>query len=260
VSGQTPSGTGAPFGASPSFLDLIRETRASALPTGEGVGSLTTAHGTTVLAMKFADGVVMAGDRRATAGYSIEDDRMEKVFDADEFSTVAISGVAGQAVEIVKLFQVELEHYEKVTGDLLSLEGKANRLAQMIRENFPLALQGLVVVPVFAGFDQARGEGRLFKYDPTGGRWEEDEYYATGSGGRAARGTLKKGWSDSMSREDAIRLAVQSLLDASEEDVATGGPSLARGIYPTVKIVTSSGVEDVSDDELRSVIESVVNR
>ncbi len=258
--------TGAPFpepgtpgliGANPSFSDLLRGARAEALPATEGLrGENLTAHGTTVLGLKFESGVIVAGDRRATAGYEIADDRMQKVFEADSYSAIAISGAAGQAVEIVKLFQVELEHYEKVTGDRLSLEGKANRLAQMIRENFPLAMQGLVVVPLFGGYDERRNEGRLFRYDATGGRWEDEEFHATGSGGRGAKGTLKKQWRPGLTRDEAVALAVEALLDASDEDVATGGPSLARGIFPTVRVITADGVDEVPEGILRAAVEA----
>ncbi len=162
---------GQQFGASPSFIDLLAESRESAPEvTGRLPEGMAAPHGTTVLSLKFDGGVIIAGDRRATEGYSIADERIDKVFAADEYSAIAIAGAAGQATEIVKLFQTELEHYEKVQGDRLSLEGKANRLAQMIRQNFPMALQGLVVVPLFGGYDERRGEGRLFRYDATKGR------------------------------------------------------------------------------------------
>src|SRR5205823_14249707 len=218
---------------------------------------LQVPHGTTVLALKFTDGVVMAGDRRATEGFNIADERIEKVFPADEYSTVAIAGAAGQATEIVRLFQTELEHYEKVEGDRLSLEGKANRLAQMIRGNFPMALQGLVVVPLFAGYDERRAEGRIFRYDVTGGRWEETDYHSTGSGSLHARGTLKKRWRPGLDRDGAIRAAVEALYDASQEDVATGGPNPLRGIYPTVRTITAAGVVAVPEDEVRQAFEAV---
>jgi proteasome beta subunit len=210
-----------------------------------------------VLGLKFGDGVIMAGDRRAVEGFAIADERMEKVFAADELSAIGISGAAGQAVEIVRLFQTELEHYEKVTGDRLSLEGKANRLAQMIRENFPMALQGLVVVPLFGGFDERASAGRIFRYDATGGRWEEEDFHATGSGGRAAKGTLKKRWQSGLSRDEGIRIAVEALADASEEDVGTGGPSLVRGILPTVRVIMADGVEEPAEAELRALVEEV---
>ena len=162
-------------------------------------------HGTTVLGLIYADGVLVAGDRRATSGYTIADDTMRKVFAADDYSAIAIAGAAGMAVEMVRLFQLELEHYEKLTGDRLSLEGKANRLAQLIRQNFPLAMQGLVVVPLFGGFDERRDAGRLFYYDATGGRWEEDDYQATGSGSQPAKNSLKKRWRAGLTREEAVQ-------------------------------------------------------
>lgn len=253
--------TGGDIGANPSFFDLVLRTRPElvARPTeGPAAGDAPGLHGTTVVGLKFEAGIVMAGDRRATEGYSIADDKMEKVFEADEYSAIAIAGAAGQAVEIVKLFQLELEHYEKITGDPLSLEGKANRLAQMIRGNFPLALQGLVVVPLFGGYDDRRSEGRIFYYDATGGRWEEDDYHATGSGGRPATSSLKKRWRPGLDRDEAVRVAVEALLDASEEDVATGGPDPARGIFPVVLFVTAEGVTRVQDEDVRAAYEAVV--
>jgi proteasome beta subunit len=258
---ELPPSSGLPqgFGANPSFADLLRYTRPEAKPPAQPIpADIAGAHGTTVLGLKFADGVIMAGDRRATEGFSIADDKIEKVFAADEYSAVAIAGAAGQATEIVKLFQVELEHYEKVSGDRLSLEGKANRLAQMIRQNFPFALQGLIVVPLFGGFDDRRSEGRLFRYDATGGRWEEENFAATGSGGRPAKSTLKKRWQAGLNRNDAIRVAVEALRDAGEEDVATSGPDPIRGIWPTVKIMTTGGVEEVSEDDVRRAYEALV--
>src|SRR5437588_9866767 len=200
----------------------------------------------------------MSGGRRATEGYAIAYDKVEKVFQADDHSTVAIAGAAGQAVEIVKLLQVELEHYEKVKGDRLSLEGKANRLAQLIRQNFPMALQGLIVVPLFGGFDLRRSEGRLFRYDATGGRWEEEDFMSTGSGGRPAKSSLKKLWRPGLSREAAVSVAVEALRDAAQEDVATGGPDPTRGIYPSVKLVTEAGIEEVADEEVRRVYEAMM--
>jgi proteasome beta subunit len=208
--------------------------------------------------MKYADGVIVAGDRRATAGYSIADDKMRKVFAADDYSAIAIAGAAGMAVEMVKLFQLELEHYEKLTGDRLSLEGKANRLGQLIRENFPLAMQGLVVVPLFGGFDLRRGEGRIFHYDATGGRWEEDDYQSTGSGSQPAKNSLKKRWRRDLDRQAAVRVAVEALLDASEDDVATGGPDPNRKIYPIVLAVTAGGADEVPEPEVEAAVAAVL--
>jgi proteasome beta subunit len=257
-----------PLGANPSFSDLVRASTPATVggSAGSAPGALPSfstgradiPHGTTVLAIKFDSGVVMAGDRRAVEGFSIADERIEKVFPADDLSAVAIAGAAGQATEIVRLFQTELEHYEKVEGDRLSLDGKANRLAQMIRQNFPMALQGLVVLPLFAGFDERRSEGRLFRYDVTGGRWEEADFHAAGSGSTHARATLKKRWRRDLDQEGAIRAAVEALYDASQEDVATGGPIPLRGIYPTVKTITVDGVTSVPDDTVRSAFEAIV--
>jgi len=263
VSDDTPPrlSTGDGIGANPSFFDLVLRTRPElvSMPTQTPPGSDAPAlHGTTVVGLKFEGGIVMAGDRRATEGFSIADDKIEKVFEADEYSAIAIAGAAGQAVEIVKLFQLELEHYEKITGDRLSLEGKANRLSQMIRGNFPLALQGLVVVPLFGGYDERRREGRIFYYDATGGSWEEEDYQATGSGGRPAKSSLKKRWRPGLTQVEAIRVAVEALLDASQEDVATGGPDPVRGIFPVVLVVSADGVSRAEDAEVRAAYEAVV--
>ncbi|HEY3213882.1 MAG TPA: proteasome subunit beta [Actinomycetota bacterium] len=255
-----PEPSGGPIGANPSFVDLVRRNRPETLPSVAGITTpdVASPHGTTVVALKFATGVVFGGDRRATEGFTIADEKMEKVFAADDLSVIAIAGAAGQAIEIVKLFQLELEHYEKITGDRLSLEGKANRLAQMIRGNLPMAIQGLVVVPLFGGVDERRDEGRIFYYDATGGRWEEDDFHATGSGGRPARSSLKKRWRPGLDRGEALEVAVEALVDASQEDAATGGPDPTRGIFPTVVVVTAEGAESVGADELRSAYERVV--
>ncbi len=253
-----PVAAGGPIGANPSFFDLLARSRPEPAHPLPSASDVPAPHGTTVLGLKFEGGVIFAGDRRATEGFTVADDKMEKVFAADEYSAIAIAGAAGQAVEIVKLFQLELEHYEKITGDRLSLEGKANRLAQMIRGNFPLAVQGLVVVPLFGGFDEHRSEGRIFYYDATGGRWEEDDYHATGSGGRPAKSSMKKRWRSGLSAEEAVRVAVEALVDAAEEDVATGGPDAARGIFPTVLLVTRDGVASATDEDLRSAYEVVL--
>jgi proteasome beta subunit len=263
VTGRPPVPVAGPsFGPDPSFVDLLRRERPEALAhltqTVTAEAAAGVAHGTTVLGLKYADGVIMAGDRRATAGYTIADDKMRKVFAADDYSAIAIAGAAGMAVEMVRLFQLELEHYEKLTGDRLSLEGKANRLAQLIRQNFPLAMQGLVVVPLFGGYDERRSEGRLFYYDATGGRWEEDDYQATGSGSQPAKNSLKKRWKPELATDDALRVAVEALLDASEEDVATGGPNTFRSIYPIVLAVTGSGADEVPEERVAAAAAAVL--
>jgi proteasome beta subunit len=263
VTNDEVSGLAGPsFGANPSFVDLLRSARPDAgsasfdRSAAHGVPPLP--HGTTVLGLKYADGMLMAGDRRATAGNLIADAKMRKVFAADDYSAIAIAGAAGQAVEIVKLFQLELEHYEKITGDRLSLEGKANRLAQMIRGNFPAAMQGLVVVPLFGGYDERLSEGRIFYYDATGGRWEEDDYQTTGSGGMPAKNSLKKRWRPGLSRDEAVRVAVEALVDAAEDDSATGGPDPARGIFPVLIAVTATGAEDVPEAEVAAASAAVL--
>ena len=247
----------------PSFADLLKDAQPQALPPTQDPNAkepLAVPQATTILAMTFDAGVVMAGDRRATEGYQIADRYIVKVFPADDFSAVAIAGAAGPAIDMVRLFQTELEHYEKVEGETLSLEGKANKLAQMIKANFPMAMQGLIVVPLFAGFDRRRSAGRIFRYDAVGGRYEDSNYHATGSGGKDARSALRTGWFRGLNQDQAIRAAVEALTVASEEDVATGGPDLARGIFPVVATVTASGYREVSDDELRPVVADVISK
>ena len=221
--------------------------------------TLALAHGTTICAVRYRDGVVMAGDRRATAGSAIAHRTMEKVHPADAHSGVAIAGVAGPALEMVRLFQLQLEHYEKVEGQALSLEGKANQLSQMVRSNFSMAMQGLVVVPLFAGYDLRRAKGRIYTYDPTGGRYEETDYHAEGSGGRDARTTIKLGFKEGMSREEAVELCVRALWEAADEDAATGGPDAVRGIYPTVATITAEGFQRVPEAEVAEAFRRVIS-
>jgi len=236
----------------PSFLGVLARTGAVPVWADPGTQAtpLTHAHGTTVVAIRYADGVVMAGDRRATSGNLIAHRNMEKVFAADRHSGVAIAGAAGPAVEMVKLFQLQLEHYEKVEGAQLSLEGKANQLGQMVRSHLPAAMQGFVVVPLFAGFDVRRGTGRLFEYDVTGGRYEESDFAATGSGSLHAGTVIKLGYRPGMDRDAAVDLAINSLFQAADEDSATGGPDLVRGIYPVVATITAEGFERLGDDDV----------
>jgi proteasome beta subunit len=257
----------------PSFAALLRRTdpvtpllpgtdllSGGASGPDPASGALTVRHGTTVVALRFAHGVIMAGDRRATEGHLIAHRAMEKVFPADRHSAVAIAGAAGPAVQMVRLFQTQLEHYEKVEGVALSLEGKANQLGQMVREHLPMAMQGLVVVPLFAGYDLARGQGRIYSYDVTGGHYEEADHAATGSGGRDARTTIKLGWRPDLARDEAIELAVRALYEAADEDSATGGPDLVRGIFPMVATVTVDGYDTVSDSEVAERFASLLER
>jgi proteasome beta subunit len=244
---------------SPSFVDALRAYAPELLERPAGAGAVPEVpHATTVAAMRYADGVVMGGDRRSTEGMAIAQRDIEKVFPADDYSAVAIAGAAGPAIEMVRLFQTELEHYEKIEGFPLSLEGKANKLGQMVRGNLGLAMQGLVVVPLFAGYDTRRRTGRIFRYDVTGGRWEDEDFYATGSGGRDARGSLKKRYRHEMDAATAVDALVEALYDAADEDAATGGPDLVRGIFPVVATVTEEGYRRLPDDEVRKAAERVV--
>ncbi|HZL75443.1 MAG TPA: proteasome subunit beta, partial [Propionibacteriaceae bacterium] len=228
-----------------SFTEFVSRVAPDVLPSSRaaaaGIADLTP-HGTTIVAATFPGGVVVAGDRRATMGNIIAQRDIEKVFAADEFSIIGIAGAAGIAVELVGLFQVELEHYEKIEGAPLSLVGKANRLATMIRLNLGLAMQGLVVVPLFAGWDEATGEGRIFSYDATGGRYEEHAYFSVGSGSVFARGSLKKLYRPDFDLNEAAMAVIQALYDAADDDTATGGPDLTRKIFPVVLAATSDGV------------------
>jgi proteasome beta subunit len=241
-----------------NFPELLRRVGLGTAAVGAD-GDLSIPHGTTCVALTYADGVVMAGDRRATAGNLISHRSMEKVVQADQYSGVAIAGAAGPAMEMIRLFQLQLEHYEKVEGSALSLEGKANQLSMMVRSNLPAAMQGMVVVPLFAGFDVRRAVGRLFAYDVTGGRYEERDYIATGSGSLHAGTVIKVGFRSAMSRADAIMLACRSLWEAADADSATGGPDALRGIYPVVATVTAAGWERVGDEELAARYEEIAS-
>ncbi|HSS10811.1 MAG TPA: proteasome subunit beta [Acidimicrobiales bacterium] len=244
----------------PSFLNLLRKVGQepfAAVDASSGPG-LDITHGTTIVAIRFADGVVLSGDRRATAGSSIAHRAIEKVHPADRHSGVAIAGAAGPALDMVRLFQLQLEHYEKVEGQALSLDGKANQLSEMVKANLQMALQGFVVVPLFAGYDTRRKTGRIYTYDPTGGRYEETDFHADGSGGRDARTTIKLRWQPDMDRAAAIELAVEALYEAADEDSATGGPDPVRGIYPTVVTITAAGFERVSQEEVAERFAAVI--
>ena len=246
---------------SSSFAEFLAMHDPSLLPAGRPLPpgtSVDAVHGTTIVSMTFLGGVVMARDRRATMGNVIAQRDIEKVFPADESSCVGIAGTAGLAVEMVKLFQVELEHYEKIEGAQLSVDGKANRLATLIRGNLGMAMQGLAVVPVFAGYDAETGGGRIFSYDVTGGRYEEHRHHSVGSGSMFARGAIKKLWREDITPAEAISIAVESLYDAADDDSATGGPDLARGILPVVAVVDSDGYRRIPEAELEPVVRAVV--
>lgn len=242
-----------------SFTDLLESLGAGPvlnIPPGANLPSVP--EGTTVLALRFGGGVVMAGDRRATEGHLVAHRAIRKVFPADRYSAVAIAGVAGLAMDMVKLFQVELEHYEKIEGLRLSLEGKASFLARLVRSQLPMAIQGLAVVPLFAGYDDREQRGRVYTYDVVGGRYEETEFGSTGSGARLAKSYLRTTYSEDLPAEDAVALAVNALVAASTEDTATGGPDLKRGILPNVVRIDQSGAVELDDETIFPLAENAV--
>lgn len=248
----------------PDFMALARRLSPDAVDAPLGPGQLELPHGTTCVTMRYKDGVVIAGDRRATSGHHISHRTMEKVFSTDRHSAVAIAGAAGPAIEMVRLFQLQLEHYEKVEGHALSLDGKANQLSQMLRSNLPAAMQGMAVVPLFAGYDLRRDEGRLFQFDITGGRYEEREFGVTGSGSMHANTVVKLGYRRELELDQAVELVTLALFEAADEDAATGGPDFIRGLYPVVASITADGYERVADDVLearyRTLVEELTDR
>jgi proteasome beta subunit len=241
-----------------SFPELLRRVGIDPFPVTTGVAETSLPHATTCLALTYDGGVVMAGDRRATSGNLISTRSVEKVVQADDMSGVAIAGTAGPAMEMIKLFQLQLEYYEKVEGQTLSLEGKANQLSMMVRSNLPAAMQGLAVVPLFAGFDPLVGRGRLWDFDVTGGRYEERDFVAVGSGSMLAGTVLRVGWRTNLSRDAAIELAARALWEASDADTATGGPDVLRGIYPIVASIDSGGWTRVTDESLAATYEAIM--
>jgi len=249
---------------SSSFTDFLAAQAPDLLPGRQGAAGDSVVglvrHGTTIVAVTQPRGVVMAGDRRATMGNVIAQRDIEKVFPADDYSCVGIAGTAGVAIEMVRLFQVELEHYEKIEGSTLSLDGKANRLSTMIRSNLGAAMQGLAVVPLFAGYDQESDTGRIFSYDITGGRYEEHSFHSVGSGSIFARAALKKRYREDFTDDDAITACVEALYDAADDDSATGGPDLTRRIFPVVVTVTEDGFRRLPDGEVGDIVEAVVAR
>lgn len=216
--------------------------------------------GTTILALIYADGVVIAGDRQATGGFQVGERRVQKVYEVDTHSAIAIAGVAGPCIDMAKLFQTQVEFYEKIEGSHLSLEGKASYLSNMLKSNLPLALQGLIVIPIFAGYDLKENIGRIFKYDITGGRYEQVDYYAEGSGGKDARSALKKLYRPEMKSSEALHAVLHALWDAADEDVGTAGPDFLRNIYPIVRIVDQSGITEVSPETIKSFYTDLFQR
>ena len=247
---------------SSSFSDFLAAQAPDLLPgrraLPQGSAADLAPHGTTIVAIAFPGGVLLAGDRRATMGNIIASRDIEKVFPTDEFSAAGIAGTAGLAVELVRLFQTELEHYEKIEGITLSLDGKANRLSALIRGNLGMAMQGLAVVPLFVGFDLDLAAGRIFSYDVTGGRYEETGYHAVGSGSLFARGSLKKLYRADLGVEEAATVALEALYDAADDDSATGGPDVTRRIFPIVHVITADGGRRLTQDVVGDLAAAVV--
>jgi proteasome beta subunit len=246
-----------------SFTDFLGEAAPDLLPSRRslpaGTANELAPHGTTIVAATYPGGVVMAGDRRATMGNVIAQRDIEKVFPADEYSCVGIAGTAGLAVELVRLFQTELEHYEKIEGTTLSMDGKANRLASLIRSNLGMAMQGLAVVPLFAGYDLTVDRGRIFSYDVTGGRYEETAFHAVGSGSLFARGSLKKLYREDLTDNECVTAVLQALYDAADDDSATGGPDVTRRIFPVVGVVSAEGYRRLTDQEVADIADRVIS-
>ena len=238
------------FSTNAQFIESIQ-------PRGE-VGQFL--EGTTILSLIYADGVVIAGDRQATGGFQVGERRVQKVYEVDTHSAIAIAGVAGPCIDMAKLFQTQVEFYEKIEGSHLSLEGKASYLSNMLKSNLPLALQGLIVIPIFAGYDLKENIGRIFKYDITGGRYEQVDYYAEGSGGKDARSALKKLYRPEMKSSEALHAVLHALWDAADEDVGTAGPDFLRNIYPIVRIIDQSGITEVSPETIKSFYTDLFQR
>ena len=246
-----------------SFFEFLSADHADLVPDFRNVdwSQVEVPHGTTVLSVVYEDGVLMAGDRLATEGYQVATRDIDKVYKVDGNCVIAIAGAAGPAIEMVHMFRLELEHYEKLEGQGLAFEGKANRLSFLLRQNLPAAMQGLVVMPMFAGYDLEKNKGRIYKFDITGGRYAEMDYYATGSGGKDARSSLKKSFRHSgFARNAVIEAAVGALVDAADEDRGTGGFDTNRGIYPTCMLATRAGIEEVSEKEMLQAYERVTER
>ena len=252
------------------FFQILKRRYPELLAMSNSPDAVSSAHtpessfrsyeGTTVLAVVYDAGVIMAGDRQATEGYQVGERRIQKVYPVDRHSAIAVAGAAGPCIEMAKLFQVEVEFYEKTEGMNLSLEGQANFLSHLVRSNLGFAMQGLIVLPLFAGYDVKRQRGRIFKYDAVGGRYEEDDYYAIGSGGKDARTTLKKRYTPEITRQDALEMVAEALWDAADEDIATGGPDLIRKIFPTLYTITEEGVAEIPEATVEELYRELISR
>lgn len=252
-----------------SFSEFLRMQAPELLPTarmtpGASAGTVDAPHGTTIVAVTFAGGVLIAGDRRATSGNLIASRDMDKVHVTDSYSAIGVAGTAGIGLELVRLYAVELAHYEKLEGVSLSLDGKTNKLAAMVKGNLELAMGGLAVLPLFVGYDieadDPKRAGRIVSFDVAGGRYEESAgYHAIGSGSLFAKSSLKKLYDPDADEEAAVRAAVEALYDAADDDTATGGPDVIRRIFPTVVTITAErGAEPLPTEQTTAVAEAVV--
>jgi proteasome beta subunit len=255
---------------SSSFSEMLRVQAPHLLPAGGSMGAdgapvPTNAlpHGTTIVALKFPGGVLIAGDRRSTQGNMIAGRDVQKVYVTDDYTATGIAGTAAIAVEFARLYAVELEHYEKLEGVALTFAGKVNRLAIMVRGNLGAAMQGFVALPLLVGYDlddaDRDGAGRIVSFDAAGG-WnvEEEGYQSVGSGSIFAKSSMKKLYSRVTDAESALRVAVEALYDAADDDSATGGPDLVRGIYPTAVVIEAEGAQEIAEERIAGIAREVI--
>ena len=265
--------TAAPHIDLSSFSELLRRKAPELLPTG-GAGGQRVApgdahpalpHGTTIVALKYPGGVVIAGDRRSTQGNMIAGRDVQKVYITDDYTATGIAGTAALAVEFARLYAVELEHYEKLEGVPMTFAGKVNRLAIMVRGNLGAALQGFIALPLLVGYDlhdpDRAAAGRIVSFDAAGGWHLEDEgYQAVGSGSLFAKASMKKLYSSVADADSALKVAVEALYDAADDDSATGGPDLVRGIYPTAVTIDADGAQDVLEERIAGLAREVIQK
>ncbi|WP_370517765.1 proteasome subunit beta [Mycolicibacterium sp. P9-22] len=252
-----------------SFSDFLSRQAPELLPGGVShtapSGGVDLPHGTTIVALRYPGGVLIAGDRRATQGNMIASRDVQKVHIADDYAATGIAGTAAIAVEFARLYAVELEHYEKVEGVPLTFRGKVNRLATMVRGNLGAALQGFVALPLLVAFDvdavDPVNAGRIVSFDAAGG-WniEEEGYQAVGSGSLFAKSSIKKLYSQVTDADTALKAAIEALYDAADDDSATGGPDLVRGIYPTAVLIGAAGAEEVTEARIAGLAREVIER
>lgn len=253
-----------------SFTEYLRRQAPELLPAGPlaGVGATpgeAFPHGTTIVALRYPGGVLIAGDRRSTQGNMIAGRDVQKVYITDDYTATGIAGTAALAVEFARLYAVELEHYEKLEGLPMTFPGKVNRLAIMVRGNLGAALQGFVALPLLVGYDLADpnpdAAGRIVSFDAAGGWHIEDEgYQAVGSGSLFAKSSMKKLYSAVADADSALKVAVEALYDAADDDSATGGPDLVRGIYPTAVLIDADGAQEVTGERIERLAREVIEK